>query len=327
MPGSRLRSASSRCAPPAYVEPRLRSSWSHRAPGSMFVKWRNCRRKAGWSPVSVQAMNRKALVMTVAALTSVFALAADVGAVPAAAAATKPSNIAATQAYLRARHSYEQAIKGDGPADRASADALVAEVTAKCPNVLAGATPAKATEEITREADSELDRALESAQRGPSIAFAHKIERLRWSNRKLTYYVRGFAAETRAEAELVAPDLCTDARAVAASHYQAVPASTTQYARATVCAYSKVLIENRPDKTGELDEIIAIMLRPYERPSERPLIPRILNKRERQSRARSDSQRSAAAESELTGALGLPKGEPPQPLGLEAPTCLSPPPR
>ena len=79
-------------------------------------------------------------------------------------------------------------------------------------------------------------------------------------------------------------------------------------------------------ETGELDEIIAIMLRPYERPSERPLIPRRLGKREREAKGRSESQRLATAESELKEALGLPNGEPPHPLGEGVPTCLSPPP-
>jgi hypothetical protein len=228
---------------------------------------------------------------------------------------------------LRARHRYEQAVKGDGPADRAAAHALVTQVTAQCSNVLAGAPPGKATEEIAREANSEVAQALYSPQRGPSIAFARKIERLRWTNRKLTYYVRGFAAETRAEAELVAPDLCTDARAVAASDYKVVPASTTHYILAGLCASSKVLVENSPGETGALDEIIAIMLRPYERPDERPLIPRKLSKRERESKERSESRPLSAAQSQLTGVLGLPQDEPRQPLGAEAPTCTSPPPR
>jgi hypothetical protein len=150
--------------------------------------------------------------------------------------ATESTDIAATRTYLRARHGYEQAIKRDGPADQGAAHALVAQVTAKCPNVLAGAASDKATEEITREAGDEAQQALESAERGASIAFGRKIERLRWSNRQLTYYVRGFAVETRETAEIVAPDLCTEARAVAASDYKAVPASTTRYVGRFLCA-------------------------------------------------------------------------------------------
>ena len=277
-------------------------------------------------PVSVRPMNRGAVRLILVALVSVSALATVASTVLVTRAATKPPNIAATRTYLRARHSYERAIKGDGPADQASAHAFVAQVTAECPNVLAGAPPGKATEEIAREAHGEAQQAFAKPQRGPSIAFARKIQRLSWTNRRLTYYVRGFAAETRAEAELVAPDLCTDARAVAASNYKTVPASTRHYNLASLCASSKVEVENSPGETGELDEIIAIMLKPYERPEEKSLIPRRLSKRERESKERSGSRRLTAAESELNGTLGLPKGEPRQPLGAGAPTCLSPPP-
>lgn len=272
-------------------------------------------------------MHRGVARVVVVAVASALAGAAVASTVLATRALGKPANITATRTYLRARHTYELAIKGDGPADRRSAQAYVNQVTAGCPNVLAGAPPGEATEEITREADGEVQQELERPQREASIAFARKIERLRWTNRRLTYYVHGFAAETRATAELIAPDLCTDARAVVASGYKTVPASTRRYALARLCASSKVLVENSPGETGQLDEIIAIMLGPYERPDERALIPRRVSKRERESKERTEFRSLAAAESELEGALGLPKGQPPQPLGAGAPTCLSPPPR
>jgi hypothetical protein len=261
------------------------------------------------------------------ALAPMLASVAVVSTVYATRGASRPSNIAATRSYLRARHAYEQAITGDGPRDRASANAFVGQVTAGCRNVLSGPPPGKATEEIAREAGFAVGQAFESPERRPTIAFARKIERLRWTSRLLTYYVRGFAAETRAMAELVAPDLCADARAVAASRYKTVPTTTTRYISAYACASSKVLIENSPGETGELDEIIAIMLRPYERPDERSLIPRRLSKRERESKERSESRPLLAAESELKGALGLPNDEPRQALGEGTPSCLLPRPR
>jgi hypothetical protein len=237
-----------------------------------------------------------------------------------------PADIAATRTYLRAQHHYEQAIKGDGSADAAAVHDLVARVSSQCPNVLAGAPPDKVTEEITREADLEVSHALERPQRKPVIVFAQMIERLRWSNRKLTYYVRGFAAEARANAELVAPDMCVDARAIAESGFKTIPASTTRYAQQNLCANSKVEVENSPGETGELNEIIGIMLKPYERSDERTLIPRRPSKRERQNREQFANRRLSAAESEIANTLGLPKAQPPQPSS-DAPTCLTPPPR
>jgi hypothetical protein len=215
-----------------------------------------------------------------------------------------PANIAATRTYLSAEHAYEQAIMGDGPADQAAAQELVAHVLSGCPGVLAGAPPAKATEEITREADTEIQHALEQPQRKATIAFANKIERLRWTNRKLTYYVHGFAAEARANAELAAPDVCVDARTVAAGGFKTIPASTTRYALQNLCASSKVEVENSPGETGEQGEIIAIMLKPFERPSERALIPRRPSKREREAKEQVKYRRLAAGESEMANALG-----------------------
>ncbi len=233
---------------------------------------------------------------------------------------------AATRSYIAAMYAYEQAIKGDGPADQAAAHDLVGHVRSVCPSVLAGAPPNKATEEITREADLEVQHALEQPQQKPAIALAKKIEWLSWTNRELTYYVHGFAAESRATAELVAPDICVDARAVTASGFKTIPASTTRYALQNLCASSKVEVQNSPGETGELDEIIGIMLKPYELPSESALIPRRLSKLEREKKQQVDEQSLAASESEIAKALGLPKAEPPRPLSIE-PTCLTPPPR
>jgi len=232
----------------------------------------------------------------------------------------------ATDSYIGAMHAYEQAIKGDGPADRAAAHDLIGHVRRGCPSVLAGAPPNKATEEITREADLEVQHALEQPQRRPAIALAKKLEQLRWTNRELTYYVHGFAAESRATAELIAPDICVDARAVAASGFKTIPASTTRYALQDLCASSKVEVQNSPGETGELDEIIGIMLTPYERPSESALIPRRLSKSEREEKQQVDDRSLAGSESEIADALGLPKAEAPRPLS-DAPTCLLPPPR
>lgn len=264
--------------------------------------------------------------LTAFVLSLVVVLSARAGGALAKPAGVKRSDVAATRAYLLAAYARDQAIKRAGPSDEAAVHDLVGHVSGQCPNVLAGAPANKATEEITREADLEVEHALEQPQRKPTIAFVEKIERLRWTNRKLTYYVRGFAAESRANAELVAPDVCVDARAVAASGFKTIPASTTRYALQNLCAISKVEVENSPGETGELDEIIGIMLKPYERPSERALIPRRLSKREREKKEQVEYQRLAAAESEIANALGLPKAAPPQPL-WHAPTCLSPPPR
>jgi hypothetical protein len=262
---------------------------------------------------------------TIVALAMVVALLAGACVALATGGAVRPADIAETRMYLRAEHRYEQAVKGDGLADLAAVHVLIDHVSSDCPNVLAGAPTSNATEEITREADLEVEHTLEQPQRNATIVFAKRIERLRWTNRTLTYYVRGFAAESRANAELVAPDICVDARAAVASGFKTIPVSTRQYAMQDLCANSKVEVENSPGETGELPEIIGILLKPYERPGENALIPRRLSRHERKQKEEVDLRRAAVAESEVANALGLPQAAPPPPFS-NGPTCLSPPP-
>lgn len=271
-------------------------------------------------------MNRRTISVVAAMLVAIVAFAGAATTV-VATRTEKPNNVAATRAYLHARHAFEIVTASDGPADMASSQAYVAKVSGQCPNALLGAPAGKVTEEITREADDAVDKALEAPERRPSIAFARRIEGLRWTDRRLTYYARGFAAETRATAELGLPDLCADARSVAADHYTAIPASTTRYIRAGLCASSKVRVEDSPGETGELDEIIAIMLRPYERSDERPLLAPMLDRREREAKEHALYGALEKAEADLRQALGLRAEERPLPLGAGTPTCLSPPPR
>jgi hypothetical protein len=224
-----------------------------------------------------------------------------------------PGDLAATRAYLLAVHEFRQAVKGDGPLDEAAVHRLVAHVTSDCPSVLAGAPSNIATEEIAREVELEVVQALEQPQRKPTLVFADKVKRLHWSNAKLAYYIHGSAAEDRANAELVAPDICVDARAVAASGFTAVPVSTSRFALQDQLANSKVDIEAKLDEPGELAQVIWIMLKPYERPDERTLIPGQPSKGE--SEMHEGLMRLLlSAEAQIIHALGLPEAEPPQPL-------------
>lgn len=243
----------------------------------------------------------------------VVSLSAGAGTTLAKSTGVVPADIASTRAYLLAVHELRQAVKGDGPTDEAAVHDLVAHVNRDCPNVLAGAPANIATEEIAREVELEVSHALEQPQQKPTTAFANKVERLHWSNAKLTYYVHGSAAEDRANAELAAPDICVDAKAVAASGFTTVPASTTRFARQDLAANSKVNIEAKLNEPGELDEIIRIMLKPYERPDEKTLIPGQPSKDESEMHE-ARMRLLLSAESEIIHALGLPEAEPPRPL-------------
>jgi hypothetical protein len=251
--------------------------------------------------------------LTAFILSLAVALSAGTGTASAKSTRVTPADIAATHAYLFALYRFRQATKGDGRADQAGVHALVEHVSSQCPNVLAGAPANIATEEIAREVDLEVAHTFLQPQRNATIAFAKKVRRLRWSNRQLTYYIRGSAAEARANAELVAPEICSDARALAASGFQTVSASTTRFARRDLAANSKVDITS-PGESGNLEEDIMRMLEPYERPDEKALIPRPLTKREREVGEPLAVKLTSSAASEISDALGLREAAPPKPL-------------
>jgi len=168
---------------------------------------------------------------------------------------------------------------------------------------------------IRQEIYLAVPRALIQPERDATIAFAKRVQRLRWSNRKLTYYARGYAAEARANVELMAPNICADARDVAASSFRTVPASTTRFLKQVEAANSKVFIVLKRGESGELDEIILRMLKPYEHPDEKAFIPSPRSPRERQEAASLVQRLIDVPTSEISRALGLPETLPP-PLGL-----------
>ncbi|HXN37547.1 MAG TPA: hypothetical protein VN892_05905 [Solirubrobacteraceae bacterium] len=83
-------------------------------------------------------------------------------------------------------------------------------------------------------------------------------------------------------AELVAPEICSDARALAVSGFQTVSASTTRFLQQANAANGKVNITSSGESL-DLEEDIMRMLKPYERPDKKALIPRPLTKREHEA--------------------------------------------
>jgi hypothetical protein len=209
------------------------------------------------------------VVLTLALASSMASASAIAGSKSGAGA-----DVAATRAYLRAQHEYSTVLDRDGAADAAAIHGLVEHVNGQCPNVLAGASRTKALEALKEEAFYLVIQALGEPQRSATIAFAKKVAQLRWSNRKLTYYVRGSAAEEKASAEIVAPDICADAKAVVAGGFQTIPTATARFIHQVNAAEGKVSYKDKSGETADLHEIILRMLGPYERPDERSLIPR-----------------------------------------------------
>jgi len=172
------------------------------------------------------------------------------------------ANAAATLSFLRADHAFAQAVRAKIPAAEGSANSLVTEVTAECPDVLGDAPHTGGFSQLA----SETSLAILDVFAGPlvqaGLVFAERVERLRWSSRSLTRLVHVHAAEERAEAKVSPPHLCADLNAWLASDYRIVPQGTETFVRTYLAA------REGPETS---DEAILGKLTPYERPSMKAL--------------------------------------------------------
>ena len=106
----------------------------------------------------------------------------------------KVDNVAATRAYLLARQRLMLAGKHGQQAGEAAVQSLVARVKTECSGVLAEAPKNRAREDIRDEIVEEVPLTLERPARNATLVFASTVQRLHWSNRKLTYYVTDLKA-------------------------------------------------------------------------------------------------------------------------------------
>jgi hypothetical protein len=217
----------------------------------------------------------------------------------------RPSDVAATRSYLLAMHKLSQDVDRHAAASQASVHALITHVQSQCPNVMAGASETKAVGDLAFQSIEQISHASDEPVLAAEIAFAKTVKQLRWSNPKLDYYIHGSAEETRANAEIVMPDMCSEAQAIVAGGYQTVPESMARFERQDNAANSKVAIVIRPHEkeSSELQQRILQMLEPYEFPSEKSLVPRRPTSQQREEALKF----FFGLADELTQALGFPK--------------------
>ncbi|HTC59406.1 MAG TPA: hypothetical protein VK691_04730 [Solirubrobacteraceae bacterium] len=223
----------------------------------------------------------------------------------AAKAHVRRSDVAATRSYLRAMHQLSQDAGRHGAASEASVHALITHVQSQCPNVMTGAPETKAVADLAFQSITQIAHASNEPVHRAEITFAKTVKRLRWSNRKLDYYIHGSAEETRANAEIAMPDVCSEAQAIVASGYQTVPESMARFERQQNAANSKVTIVIRPHEkeSSGLQQRILQMLKPYELPNEKSLVPRQPTPQQREEILKF----FFGLADELTHALGFPE--------------------
>jgi hypothetical protein len=205
----------------------------------------------------------------------VLVLALTGGAVAAFASGNggKVDNAAATKAYLLARHRLMLDGQHDQQAGEVAVQSLVAKVKNECSGVLADAPENHARDDIRAEVAEDVPLTLERPARNATLAFAMTVQRLRWSNRKLTYYISHSAREEAAKEKIALPDICADAKALAADGFKTAPTTTEKFLASSDAANSITTIESRPGETESLEERIWRLLKPYERSDEKALIP------------------------------------------------------
>jgi hypothetical protein len=240
----------------------------------------------------------------------VFLLALTAGPLPTFAESNgaTANNVAATRAYLLARHRFLLSGQHYQQAGEAAVQSLVATVKNECPGVLAAAPESRAREDIRAEIAEDVPLTLERPARNATLAFAITVQRLRWTNRKLTYYVTHAAREEAAKERVALPDICTDAKAFAADGFKTAPTTTEKFLASFDAANSITTIEFRPGgETGGLEEKIWHLLKPYERPDEKALIPHKPTKQEIEQGLSVLEKEIGTPVVEIAHALGLPE--------------------
>lgn len=226
-----------------------------------------------------------------------------------AGARTRPSDVAATRAYLKAQYSE---VRADAVAYRAgikAVEALGARVGVECPGVLAAephpAAPNRVETEISEEVFNVILRTPERAQHPAIERFARFVRRLRWSDRKLTRLAHSYAAERAARSGIPLPNLCADLQAWVASGYKTVSASTTQYLHRLGASGTIGLVGSGAGAPAA-NTTIARMLAGYEDQADRAIIRRIKRFEARQQPSVGNAFLSAAGK--VTHALHTPPG-------------------
>jgi hypothetical protein len=240
----------------------------------------------------------------------VLVLALTLGSLPTFAKSNggKVDNVAATRAYLLARHRLMLAGQHDQQAGEAAVQSLVVRVKNECSGVLAEAPENRARDDVRAEIVEDVPLTLERQARDATLAFAMTVQRLRWSNRKLMYYVSHSAREEAAKENVALPDICADAKALAADGFKTAPTTTEKFLANCEAANSITTIEfRRGGETGGLEERISRLLKPYERPNEKALIPHKPTKLELERAVPAIEKVIGTPVVEIAHALGLPE--------------------
>lgn len=164
-------------------------------------------------------MNHRSMLTT--------ALLVGIGCLGATPALANTRDEQATLSYLRADRQAFEELKASLPKAKLAMNGFVTQTIAECPGVADQAPPGQPLDDLKEEALDTVSVASETPFRAPSSTLARHIEHLRWSSRRLTRLVRGYAARLRETN--TQPPFCSELKAWVASGYGTLPQSTTSF--------------------------------------------------------------------------------------------------
>lgn len=195
------------------------------------------------------------------ALISILATALAVVSTPTPALA-RSGNVAATKAYIQADYALVHTARINMRTGEAALETLRQTLSGECPGTAAASPENEAAEHLSKEVIGAMSIVFIRSDVQAVASFSSAVERLRWSNHKLTHKVVSYASKLQALATLAMPDVCGDVKAWAVSGYKTQPPSTTQFDRYFTA------------KDVGIGEVPARLLAPYEHSAERALLRR-----------------------------------------------------
>jgi hypothetical protein len=194
------------------------------------------------------------------------------------ASALRANNVAATRAYLQASYVYERSAQHWVEAMVDAIEARASELAKGCPSSLTYAPRDGAFGELGGEVGSSLWFAGTVPVRSMLLRLAGSIDRLTWSDRKLTGLVHAEATSEQMIVRLSTPNICAQIEAWRSSAYAVLSAEAEDYLKSLSIIESKSTV-GPSEKPREV--VIRRMLRRYEGPSERRLAERVEKLEER----------------------------------------------
>jgi hypothetical protein len=178
-----------------------------------------------------------------------------------ASATAAPRDVASTHAYLTATYEVLHAAVSTWPTVESSIHKLDLRLRAECPNAGAGSPENEEAEKLSYEVVGALWATGYQTYTATVRTYASTLNRLTWSNPKITRDDRRLARGMVEMTTLRVPDICADVRAWRADGFGAAPSNVEPY--------------DQHVEAIDIQEIPRGLLAPYVQPADKSLSKRV----------------------------------------------------